>query len=284
MTERTKAAFALMSPCRLCPRHCRVDRLADERGFCGIGRLPIVASAGPHFGEEPPLVGSGGSGTIFFSGCNLRCIFCQNYDISHSPLGDELQPAELADLMLALQRRNCHNVNLVTPTHVTASIMEAIDIARERGLSIPIVYNCGGYESLETLRLLENYVQIYMPDAKYADPTIAERLSKAPDYPNVMKAALREMHRQVGDVQIINGIATRGLLVRHLLLPNGLAGTRTIIDFLADEISPNTYVNVMDQYRPTFQAWRYPQVNRFPTKEEFVEAYEYALRRGLRLA
>ena len=258
--------------------------MEDERGFCGIGRDPLVSSAGPHFGEEPPLVGHGGSGTIFFAGCNLGCVFCQNYDISHHRRGHKADVESIVAMMLALQERGCHNVNFVTPTHVAAHIIEAVCVAREQGLRVPIVYNCGGYESLQVLQLLEGIVDIYMPDAKYADPEQARRYSRAEDYPAVMKAALREIHRQVGDLTICGGVATRGLLVRHLVMPDNIAGSKAIIDFLTDEISPNTYVNVMAQYRPTFKADEFPEIDRPITAEEFASAYQYAQQRGLRLA
>jgi len=281
---KIREAYALMESCALCPRRCGVNRLKDERGFCGIGRTPLVSSAGPHFGEEPPLVGLGGSGTIFFAGCNLGCVFCQNYDISHYRRGQAADAHSIADMMLALEQRGCHNVNFVTPTHVAAHVIEAVAIARERGLRVPIVYNCGGYESLEVLKLLDGVVEVYMPDAKYADAEHARRYSRAEDYPAVMKAALKEMHRQVGDLTIRYGIATHGLLVRHLVMPNNVAGSKEIIDFLADEISPNTYVNVMAQYRPTFKAAEFDAINRTITDEEFFAAREYAAKRGLRLA
>ena len=283
LRERADALAASLACCEICPRRCRVNRLEGETGFCGTGADPLVASAGPHFGEEAPLVGTGGSGTLFFAGCNLGCIFCQNYDISHGRAGRPASPAELADAMLQLEQRRCHNVNFVTPTHVAPQMMQAIVLARERGLSVPIVYNCGGYESLETLRALEGFVDIYMPDAKYADGAVAAELSGAPDYPDVLFAALREMHRQVGDLAIEGGIATRGLLVRHLVLPNGLAGSEQILDFLAD-LSPNTYVNVMAQYRPCYRASECARIGRPPTQREFVEAHGYATRLGLRLA
>lgn len=284
MRERVRQAYEMMKSCGICPRKCGVNRLQGEVGFCGIGARAVVSSAGPHFGEEPPLVGRGGSGTIFFAGCNLGCVFCQNYDISHLRRGHEATPAATAEAMLRLERMGCHNINFVTPTHVTPHVMEAILIARDLGLETPIVYNCGGYERLEVLRLLEGFVQIYMPDAKYAGSEMAAKFSKAPDYPEVNRAALKEMHRQVGDLKIVNGVATRGLLVRHLVMPNDVAGSIQVLDFLADEISPNTYVNVMDQYRPVFKAAEFPEIARHPHRKEFDRAYAYARKRGLRLA
>jgi len=282
--QRAERLYEALASCELCPRRCGVNRLEGEAGFCGIGAEAVVASAGPHFGEEDVLVGRGGSGTIFLAGCNLGCIFCQNYDISHGRLGHPAAPADIARMMLRLERMGCVNINFVTPTHVTPQLMQAIALARKQGLGVPIVYNCGGYESVETLRALEGFVDIYMPDAKYADGEAARELSAAPDYPEVNRAALREMHRQVGDLAIERGVATRGLLVRHLVLPEGMAGSRAVLDFLAREISPRTYVNVMAQYRPCYRAGECPKIARPPTREEFAEAYDYAARLGLRLA
>ena len=281
--ERAERLYASLASCAICPRRCGVNRLEGEVGFCGVGAEALFASAGPHFGEEDVLVGRGGSGTIFFAGCNLGCIFCQNYEISHGRDGRPIDPDHLASVMIRLQGRGCCNINFVTPTHVTPQMMLAILRARDIGLRVPIVYNCGGYESLDTLRTLDGFVDIYMPDAKYADGAAA-RLSDAPDYPDVMFAALREMHRQVGDLEIRNGVATRGLLVRHLVLPNGLAGSRAILDFLAGSISPRTYVNVMAQYRPCYRASECPEIDRPPTRQEFAEAHAHAARLGLRLA
>ncbi len=210
-----------MNPCTLCPRKCKVRRSEGQIGFCGIGCLPVVSSVGPHFGEESVLVGSGGSGTIFFAGCNLGCIFCQNYDISHLRHGHQMTIEQLAQSMLELQNLGCININFVTPTHVIAAIAAAIELARNKGLTIPTVYNTGGYDSVETLKLLDGFIDIYMPDMKYADPKVAQELSSAPDYPQVNREAVREMHRQVGDLQVKNGLATRGLLIRHLVLPEG---------------------------------------------------------------
>lgn len=282
--RKLEAARAMLNPCRVCPRNCRVDRPSGELGYCGIGVEPLVSSAGPHFGEEPPLVGRGGSGTIFLAGCNLLCVFCQNYDISHDRRGTPTAPADVARMMLLLERRGCHNINFVTPTHVMPQLLEAILLAREGGLRVPVVWNCGGYESVEALRLLEGHVEIYMPDTKFGDAATAERLAAASDYPQVMKAALREMHRQVGDLVMEGGVARRGLLVRHLVMPGGAAETRSIIDFLADEISGNTYVNVMGQYRPEYRAGGDPTIARYPTREEIRAARAWALGRGLRLS
>jgi len=274
---------ALLSECRLCPRECRIDRSAGELGFCRTGSSAVVSSWGPHFGEERPLVGYGGSGTIFFTHCNLGCLFCQNYSISHLSEGSEMESDELAGVMLDLQGMGCHNINLVTPTHQTPMIFKAVLTARDRGLAIPIVYNTGGYDSLEVLRILEGIVDIYMPDFKYSDPEMAERYSEAPDYPVVVKEALREMHRQVGDLLLDHrGIAIRGLLVRHLVMPEGIAGTEKMAGFIAEEISRETYVNIMDQYHPCYRAFEMPPLDRRITGKEYNEAIETAKRLRLK--
>jgi len=270
-----------MNPCVLCPRQCKVERSEDQVGFCGVADMPLVSSVGPHFGEESVLVGSGGSGTIFFAGCNLGCVFCQNFDISHHRHGSKVTIEQLAQFMLDLQNYHCSNINLVTPTHVVAAAMAAIESAREKGLTLPIVYNTGGYDSVETLKLLEGLVDIYMPDMKYSDSVAAEELSNAPDYPKINREAVKEMHRQVGDLQLKNGLATRGLLVRHLVLPNNLAGSFEIIDFLAEQISSKTTINVMDQYRPCYKASAHTKINRRPTLEEIESVRQYAIEKGL---
>ncbi|HHT9131665.1 MAG TPA: radical SAM protein [Candidatus Tripitaka californicus] len=282
--KRIEEAYQLMSPCRLCPRNCKAQRLEGKKGFCGIAARAVVSSYGPHFGEERPLVGRHGSGTLFFAGCNLGCLFCQNYTISHYKEGEEVTVETLANIMLALQASGCHNINFVTPTHVTPQIMEALAIARDKGLRVPTVYNCGGYESVETLRLLEGAIDVYMPDFKYSEGRWAKRFSGAEDYPEVARAAFREMHRQVGDLVIEEGLAVRGLLVRHLVMPNGVAGSRAVIDFLAEEISPNTYLNVMEQYHPCYRAREFAEINRRITHDEYMEVYLYAKQKGLRLA
>ncbi len=282
--RRIEQAYELMSPCRLCPRNCKAKRLEGKKGFCGIGARAVVSSFGPHFGEERPLVGHHGSGTIFFAGCNLGCLFCQNYTISHYKEGEEVSAESLANTMLALQSTGCHNINFVTPTHVTPQIIEAVAIAKDKGLKVPTVYNCGGYESVETLRLLEGIIDIYMPDFKYSEGKWAKKFSGAEDYPKVAKAAFKEMHRQVGDLVIEDGLAVRGLLVRHLVMPNNVAGSKAIIDFLVKEISPNTYINVMEQYYPCYRAKEFEEINRRITYEEFMGVYLYAKQKGLRLA
>jgi len=269
------------SPCTLCPRRCKIERSKGQTGFCGIADLPVVSSVGPHFGEESVLVGRGGSGTIFFAGCNLGCIFCQNFDISHHRNGSEVTIEKLAQYMLELQDYGCVNINFVTPTHVIGAIVAAIELARKSGLTLPTVYNTSGYDLVETLKLLEGYMDIYMPDMKYSDSKVAKELSAAPDYPEVNFAAVKEMHRQVGDLQVENGLAIRGLLVRHLVLPNGLAGSVKIIDFLAEQISPKTVINVMEQYRPCYKAFSYLQINRRPTPQEIDSVRDYAIQKGL---
>jgi len=270
-----------MNPCTLCPRRCKVYRSKGEIGFCGIADMPVVSSVGPHFGEERELVGRGGSGTIFFAGCNLGCVFCQNFDISHHCHGHQVTIERLAQSMLELQNYGCCNINFVTPTHVIPAIMAAIELAKKEGLALPTVYNTGGYDSVETLKLLEGFVDIYMPDMKYSDPAAAQELSTASDYPQVNRAAVKEMHRQVGDLQVKKGVATRGLLVRHLVLPNQLAGSFDIIDFLAGQISTKTAINIMDQYHPCYKASLHTKINRRPTTEEYQSVRRYGSEKGL---
>ncbi len=283
LAERIAAAYDVMLSCEICPHRCRVDRRHGELGICRTGDQPVVASYGPHFGEEDPLVGTGGSGTIFFTHCNLFCIFCQNWEISHGGEGDEITVADLAAVMLYLQRQGCHNINFVTPSHQVPMILAALPEAIERGLKVPLVYNTGGYDAVETLRLLDGVIDIYMPDVKFWDPAVASQLCNAPDYPEVARAALKEMHRQVGDlVMDENGVAQRGLLVRHLVLPDGLAGTEAVMEFLATEISPDTYVNVMGQYRPCGRAAEHPSLGRFLTGAEHAQAQQIARNAGLR--
>jgi len=281
LAQRRDQALQMLADCRLCPRECGIDRLGGEQGFCRSGRAARVSSYNPHFGEEQPLVGIGGSGTIFLTNCNLGCIFCQNYDISHLGRGREVSAQRLAEMMLQLQSMRCHNINLVTPTHFMPQILEGLVIAAAEGLRLPLVYNCGGYESVAALKILDGIIDIYMPDAKYADTEVARRLSAAPDYPERMQSALREMHRQVGDLQIDDrGLAQRGLLVRHLVLPEGAAGTTRVMRFLAS-LSTDTYVNVMAQYRPCYQAHQDKQINRRISTEEYRQAVQAAYDAGL---
>lgn len=284
LSERLEKALEISSNCELCPRKCHVNRLKDEKGFCKTGRNALVSSYGPHFGEEKVLVGRFGSGTIFFTHCNLACVFCQNYDISQLGKGNEVSAQELADIMLELQRMGCHNINLVSPTHWVAQILEALLIAFEEGLKIPIVYNTGSYDSVDTLKLLDGIVDIYMPDIKYGDDEAGMRYSIAPNYFSVAKKAVKEMHRQVGDLKTDDrGIAVKGLLVRHLVLPNDLAGTEKVMEFLATEISTETFVNIMDQYRPLYKARQYPELSRPVNRAEFQRAVKIARKHGIHL-
>jgi putative pyruvate formate lyase activating enzyme len=280
--EKVAAAYDILSQCNLCPHNCLVDRHHGERGLCRTGDEPVVTSYGPHFGEEDPLVGRHGSGTIFFTHCNLYCIFCQNYEISHGGEGEEISIPDLAAMMIFLQKRGCHNINFVTPSHQVYQILEALPLAIEGGLTVPLVYNTGGYDAVETLGLLHGVIDIYMPDFKFWDPAVAGQLCSAQDYPEVARRAFKEMHRQVGDLVMDEaGVARRGLLVRHLVLPDGLAGTKEVMEFLAREISPNTYVNVMGQYRPCGRAHEHPSLTKFLTGLEHVEAQRLAREAGL---
>ena len=270
LEERIERARAILECCELCPRRCRVNRLQGETGICRTANEAAVSSYGPHFGEEAPLVGSQGSGTIFFTHCNLRCMFCQNYTISQLGDGKPASKGEIAGMMLALQQRGCHNINFVSPTHVVPQILEAL------------VYNSGGYDSMETLKLLDGIIDIYMPDMKYSDDMNARRFSGVKEYPAVNQAAVKEMHRQVGDLELDeHGVAKRGLLVRHLVLPNGIAGTEGVVRFLAQEVSLNTYLNVMAQYYPSHRAFKIPVLSRPLTREEFAQAVKLAREHGL---
>jgi putative pyruvate formate lyase activating enzyme len=281
LARRVEEGLAMLARCEVCPRNCRVDRLKDEVKVCKVGRRARVASAFAHFGEEDCLRGYHGSGTIFFSWCNLKCVFCQNWETSNEGAGEAVNARRLADLMLELQAQGCHNINWVTPEHVVPQILEALPLAIEEGLRLPIVYNTSAYDSLHSLRLMDGIVDIYMPDLKYLDPTLSSRLLKARDYPDVARAAIREMHRQVGDLEIGDGgLARRGLLVRHLLMPGSMDETERILRFLAEEISPDTYVNVMDQYHPAGRVVREP--GRYPTLERCITEGEH--RTALRLA
>lgn len=264
-------------------RYCHVNRKQTIEGaVCRTGELAVVHSFGPHHGEEDPLRGWNGSGTIFFSWCNLRCVFCQNWDISQKGIGRETTPEQLADMMLSLQQQGCHNINLVSPSHVVAQIIAAVAIAAEKGLCLPLVYNTGGYDSLEALQLLDGIIDIYLPDMKYGNSAMAHKYSKVRDYTERNFAAVKEMHRQVGDLVLDkNGIALRGLLIRHLVLPNDIAGSRDVIEFIAREISTNTYLNIMDQYRSCYRAGEYPAVDRPITPKEYQHAIAAAHHAGL---
>ncbi len=272
----------ILESCELCPRKCRVNRLRGERGFCRSGNELVISNYGPHFGEEPELVGSRGSGTVFLTNCNLQCVYCQNYDISQLGYGVELSIDDALSIMLSLQEGGCHNINLVTPTHFAPQLVHAIVAARSMGLKIPIVWNCGGYENVEVIRLLEGVVDIYMPDIKYSKGEPAERYSTAPDYFDRSKEAVVEMQRQVGDLKVDGrGVAYRGLLIRHLVLPNSLAGSDKILEFIADEVSKDCYVNIMAQYRPCGKAFDYEELSRRPTRSECLRVVDYARKLGL---
>jgi putative pyruvate formate lyase activating enzyme len=283
LARRVDQAYRHLEDCDLCARYCRVNRrVTTEGAVCRTGERAVVASYGAHHGEEDPLRGWRGSGTIFFSWCNLRCVFCQNWDISQKGIGRETEPAGIADMMLDLQRQGCHNINLVSPSHVVAQIIAAVHDAARRGLRLPLVYNTGGYDSPEALALLDGVVDIYMPDMKYGDSSLARKYSKVRDYVAANQAAVREMHRQVGDLVLDeHGIALRGLLVRHLVLPGRIAGTDEVLAFLANEISRNTYLNLMDQYRPCYRADEYPELDRPITADEYRDALAAAARLGL---
>lgn len=275
LDKRVKRAYQHLENCDLCARYCHMNRRKTLKGaVCRTGERAVVNSFGPHYGEEDPLRGSRGSGTIFFSWCNLRCVYCQNWEISHKGQGQEVAPKDIANIMLSLQAQGCHNINLVSPSHVVAQIIAAVSIAAQLGLHLPLVYNTGGYDSLEALQLLDGVIDIYMPDMKYGDSDIARRYSKVRDYVTLNRIAIKEMHRQVGELVLNDqGIAERGVLVRHLVLPANLAGTEKVLAFLAKEISVHTYLNLMDQYYPCYRADEYPLLSRPLTKAE----YDYAL-------
>ncbi len=268
--------------CDLCPRRCRINRLKGEKGFCQTGRFAVVSSAFLHFGEEKELVGRGGSGTIFFANCNLKCIYCQNYDISHLGEGREVTADELAQIMLTLQAQGAENINFVTPTHVVAQLVEALCIAVNEGLSLPLVYNSGGYDSGDVLRLLDGIFDIYMPDMKYSSNEVAEELSAVLQYWDVAKEALKEMYRQVGDLKIEGGVAKKGLLVRHLVLPSRLGGSFAVLDFIK-EVSPSACVNIMEQYHPCYEAYKVKELRRRITSDEYREVLLYARKIGLKV-
>jgi putative pyruvate formate lyase activating enzyme len=282
LAVRAQKLRAILADCTLCPRRCHANRWQGEIGKCRSTAKVVIASAGPHFGEEPELVGLGGSGAIFFTNCNLWCLFCQNYDLSHLKMGTSISIEDLAKRMLYLQSRGCHNINLVTPTHFVPQIVEALGLAAERGLQIPLVYNCSGYESVATLRLLAGIIDIYMPDIKYSNDDNARRYSGVKDYWEHVRPAVKEMHRQVGDLKVNRrGLAERGLLIRHLVLPNDLAGSEAVLRFIAAEISQDSYVNVMEQYRPAFKAHCIPELARQITAPEYQHAVRLAKKFGL---
>lgn len=282
LSEKVEKALQMLEDCSICPRNCKVNRIKGEKGICEGGYLPKISSYSPHFGEERPLVGSHGSGTIFLTHCNLGCIFCQNYSISHLGKGREVSFDRLSSMMIELQKLGCHNINFVSPTHYVPQVLKALLKAVDMGLSVPLVYNTGGYDSVKTLRLLDGIIDIYMPDFKYTSSRVAEQYSRAPDYPEIAKLSLKEMRRQVGDLMCDErGIAQKGLLVRHLVLPQGLGGTREAMHFIASEISPNTYVNVMDQYYPCGDISRDSPLARRITRQEYEEAVKAAREEGI---
>jgi len=276
LADRIEAAYKLLESCRVCPRECGVNRLEDNKsGFCKSGLNPVISSVSPHHGEEPPLSGTRGSGTIFFTNCNLRCVYCQNYPISQMGNGAERTPGELACQILYLQEQGCHNLNLVTPTHFMPQILKALGIAKERGFTLPIVYNTGGYESLEALRILDGIVDIYLPDMRYSDDRIALKYSIAPHYPEINRSAIKEMYRQVGNLAVDEkGIARRGLIIRHLILPGGISGTEEIMKFLAEEVSKDVSISLMSQYFPAYKAIEMKELSRRITFAEYEEAYQ----------
>ena len=281
LDERVDALHRILASCELCPRRCGTNRLEGEKGYCQMGNELVVSSYGPHFGEERVLVGRGGSGTIFLTGCNLLCVYCQNYEISHLMIGDVISEKTVAGIMLHLQRQGCHNINFVTPTHFAPHLIRVLRIAAKRGLQLPIVWNCGGYENVDVIALLEDIVDIYMPDIKYGTDTSAKRYSNAPDYFARCTESVREMHRQVGDLKVDStGVAYRGLLVRYLVLPDNLAGSDAVLLFLRD-LSRDTYVNIMDQYRPKGRAWEFQELSKLVPREEYMRVLTSAKRFGL---
>ena len=282
LEQRIKLAYDHLSACDVCPLRCGVNRITGEIGVCKTGDLAQISSYGPHHGEEHPLSGWRGSGTIFFSRCNLRCVYCQNADISQMGRGQEIDCENLSTIMLQLQQMGCHNINLVSPSHVIPQILAAVKVAGENGLHLPLVYNTGGYDSLEMLKLLDGVVDIYMPDMKYGDEVIARKYSLVKDYPEINQKAVLEMHRQVGDlVMDQKGIAQRGLLIRHLVLPNNLASSEVVLQFIAEKISQHTTINIMDQYHPAYRAREFPDLSRRITPEEYHQVLEMAMGYGL---
>jgi putative pyruvate formate lyase activating enzyme len=282
LDERIERLYKILESCELCPRKCGANRLEGKKGYCRSGKELFISSYGPHFGEEPEVTGRNGSGTIFMTNCNLLCLYCQNYEISHLGHGEEVSICEAAEMMLNLQSRGCHNINLVTPTHFTPQLAKAISVAAGRGLKLPIFWNCSGYENVETIRLLDGVVDIYKPDIKYSGSEPAKKYSNAPDYFERCREAVKEMYRQVGDLKVDgSGIAYRGLLIRHLILPNNIAGSEEVLEFIARELSRESYVNIMAQYRPCGRAFEYEELSRRPTSIEYYKVVDYARRLGL---
>ena len=283
LKERVEKAISMLSECNVCPHECGVNRLENKKGFCKIGRNVYVASYFPHRGEEFPIRGYFGSGTVFFSFCNMKCVYCQNYDISQLGEGREINPEQLSEIMIELQEQGCHNINWVSPSHVVPQLLEALYLAVKKGLRIPIVYNTSSYDSMESLKLLEGIVDIYLPDIKYLNNDFGKKYSKVKNYGNVVKENIKEMYRQVGDLKVDDrGIAYRGVLVRHLVLPNDISNTKEVLEFLKS-VSPDIHVNVMSQYHPYFKAFDYPELNRMITSKEYFDALNYAEKLGLNL-
>ncbi|MFH1622413.1 MAG: radical SAM protein [Candidatus Omnitrophota bacterium] len=282
LKQKIEKTYKLLEDCQICPRKCKVNRIKNEKGFCKTGINPIICSFMSHYGEEPPISGKRGSGTIFFSSCNLRCQYCQNYSFSQEGEGEEVSIEKLSNFMLYLQQLDCHNINLVTPTHVMPQILKALYVSIEKGLKIPIVYNTSGYELAEIIQLLDNIIDIYLVDMRYSDSQHSEKYSQASDYPYFNREAVKEMHRQVGDAEIDNsGIMKNGLIVRHLVLPNNISGTDKIMQFLSKDVSKNTYISLMSQYSPYYNAHDYPEISRRLTKEEYQKAVDCLSKYGL---
>jgi putative pyruvate formate lyase activating enzyme len=282
LADKCREAEEFLGFCRLCPRRCGIDRRNNQKGFCRSGYLPVVSSYNAHLGEEPPISGTKGSGTIFFANCNLSCAYCQNWPISQLGQGQEVSFARLAGMMLELQERGCHNINFVTPSHMTAQILLALPLAVAQGFRLPLVYNSSGYDSLDSLRLMDGVVDIYLPDIRYCDPAAAGKYSQAPDYPGVSQQAVKEMWRQAGELQLDEfGVAQKGMIVRHLVLPNRLSQTRETLEFLAREISPAIHLSLMAQYFPTHRAVEMPELSRRITAREYLQAVEWLEELGL---
>lgn len=282
LQRRAQQAEEILADCTVCAQHCRVNRLQGNRGFCWVTREAVVASFGSHFGEEQVLVGQKGSGTIFFSYCNMSCQFCQNCEISHHGEGREVTADELSEIMLMLQHTGCHNVNLVSPSHVVPQILKGLTLAVEKGLSLPLVYNTGCYDELQTIKLLDGIVDIYMPDVKFSDDHKGEKYASAPRYFSVAKEVIKEMHRQVGDLQMNKeNIAERGLLLRHLVMPNNISGSELVMEFIANEISIDTFINIMDQYYPANETRKFPEIDRPINRQEHHFAVQKAKEAGL---
>ncbi|MFA4888204.1 MAG: radical SAM protein [Candidatus Omnitrophota bacterium] len=282
LQEITNKAWEVLGSCSICPRQCKVNRLNNQKGFCGIGLRPMIYSFIPHHGEEPPISGTAGSGTIFFSGCNLHCLYCQNYEFSQLKQGREVEPEELALIMLKIQEEGVHNLNFVTPTHILPQILKALLLAIPKGLKIPLIYNTSGYELVSMIKMLEGIIDIYLPDMRYADSELAKNYSDALDYPKYNQTAVKEMQRQVGSAQFdASGIITRGLIIRHLVLPENISGTENIMRFIKEEISQDTYISLMSQYLPYYRASEFKEISRRLKNQEYQEAKDILQKYGL---